>query len=205
MRYPTYEELMEKETTASKIRECALTVCPPARPKRCACQKYDRPIVCATKEKRSGRTRCLKFKPANIDYLQRFAGKDGKDYSFAWNKDLRKYVIYKNNKAMQKFSMASISYAYDIWWELADKLSKDPRRKEARIEPKPISVVPTVTPLTDDEQALFSDILTTTPMHIDEITIASQLSPGKVSSSLLTLELKGLIKRLPGAYFVRRT
>lgn len=130
MRYPTYEELMEKETAAGKTRECALTVCPPARPKRCACQKYDRPIVCAQKERQDKRTRCLRFKPANIDYLQRFDGRDGNAYAFAWNKDLRKYVIYQNNRTIQKFSMNSISYAYSVYWELADKLSKEPRRRQ---------------------------------------------------------------------------
>ena len=75
--------------------------------------------------------------------------------------------------------------------------------KDVLLETRPISVAPTATPLTAVEQDVLS-VMANTPMHIDEIVIAAQLPTGKVSSTLLTLELKDLIKRLPGAYFVRK-
>jgi len=212
MRYPTYEELMEKETTGGKIRECAITTCPPERPKRCTCTMYDRPIVCAQKKKYDGVTRCAKFKTANIDKLNRFPGKDGNEYTFAWNKDERKYIIYKNNKVMQKFAMANLSYGLGIFWELADELSKEPRGKksvapavtEKPVKKEPARVVPTIIPTESDvDQDAVLRTLMAEPTHINEIVVATQLPVGKVTSALLMLELEGLIKRLPGAYFVR--
>lgn len=213
MRYPTYEELMEKETTGGKIRECAITTCPPERPKRCTCTMYDRPIVCAQKKKYDGVTRCAKFKTANIDKLNRFPGKDGNEYTFAWNKDERKYIIYKNNKVMQKFAMANLSYGLGIFWELADELSKEPRRKKSvapMVAKKPVKKEPAVervvvpiipTKESDVVEDAVLRTLTAEPTHINEIVVATKLPVGKVMSALLALELEGLIKRLPGAYF----
>jgi len=41
------------------------------------------------------------------------------------------------------------------------------------------------------------------PVHIDELARKLSLSPGKLSSLLLQLELKGSIRQLPGNFFTR--
>jgi len=57
-------------------------------------------------------------------------------------------------------------------------------------------------PLTDEERSVF-DTVTVEPKHIDAIMAASGRSPGRLRGVLTTLELKGLVKQLPGKYFVR--
>jgi DNA processing protein len=57
-------------------------------------------------------------------------------------------------------------------------------------------------PLTEGERSVF-DAVTSEPKHIDSIMAAIGRAPGKVSGILINLELKGLVKQLPGKYFVR--
>jgi len=57
-------------------------------------------------------------------------------------------------------------------------------------------------PLTDEERTVY-DSVTGEPKHIDAIMAASGKAPGRLSGVLTTLELKGLVKQLPGKYFVR--
>jgi DNA processing protein len=57
--------------------------------------------------------------------------------------------------------------------------------------------------LTEEEEILYK-LLGETPLHIDAIIRESQLDPGKVSSLLLNLELKGLISQWPGKCFSKK-
>jgi DNA processing protein len=57
--------------------------------------------------------------------------------------------------------------------------------------------------LTEEEEVLYR-LLGETPSHIDAIIRESQLDPGKVSSLLLNLELKGLISQWPGKCFTKK-
>jgi len=57
--------------------------------------------------------------------------------------------------------------------------------------------------LTEEEKILYK-LLGETPLHIDAIIRESQLDPGKVSSLLLNLELKGLIAQWPGKCFSKK-
>ena len=57
--------------------------------------------------------------------------------------------------------------------------------------------------LTGEEEILYK-LLGETPLHIDAIIRESQLDPGKVSSLLLNLELKGLISQWPGKCFSKK-
>jgi len=57
-------------------------------------------------------------------------------------------------------------------------------------------------PLTDQERSVFG-VVTAEPKHIDAIMAESGSAPGRLSGVLTTLELKGLVKQLPGKYFVR--
>ena len=57
-------------------------------------------------------------------------------------------------------------------------------------------------PLTPGEASVFKTVADE-PKHIDVIMAESGSAPGKLSGVLITLELKGLVKQLPGKYFVR--
>lgn len=57
--------------------------------------------------------------------------------------------------------------------------------------------------LTEEEKILYK-LLGEAPLHIDAIIRESQLDPGKVSSLLLNLELKGLISQWPGKCFTKK-
>ena len=57
--------------------------------------------------------------------------------------------------------------------------------------------------LSDDEQKIF-DCLTKDPIHIDEIITASNSSAGLAQSSIIALQIKGLIKQLPGNLYIRK-
>ena len=62
------------------------------------------------------------------------------------------------------------------------------------------------TPVPDlvGEEEILYKLLGETPLHIDAIIRESQLDPGKVSSLLLDLELKGLISQWPGKCFSKK-
>ncbi len=57
--------------------------------------------------------------------------------------------------------------------------------------------------LAGGEKVLYG-LLGETPLHIDAIIRESQMDPGKVSSLLLNLELKGLISQWPGKCFSKK-
>ena len=57
--------------------------------------------------------------------------------------------------------------------------------------------------LTSDEKVVFSAIDSPTS-HIDQIVRAAQLPINRVSSILLTLELKGIVEQLPGKQFAKK-
>ena len=62
---------------------------------------------------------------------------------------------------------------------------------------------PAVLSLTEPEKTLYG-LLGETPSHIDAIIRESRLDPGRVSSLLLNLELKGLISQWPGKCFSKK-
>ncbi len=73
-------------------------------------------------------------------------------------------------------------------------------RREKETTPK---VEAPVLHLPKEEEVLYR-LLGETPLHIDAIIRESQLDPGKVSSLLLNLELKGLISQWPGKCFTKK-
>lgn len=136
--------------------------------------------------------------------INKFQGHPYNKYDFKiiveYNNGLWNHLIQriKSESAVHnREAVIKDDYAYT-----AAKIISKPR--VAKQTPTTISVAQTATPLTSTEQSVLS-VMANTPMHIDEIVTASQLPTGKVSASLLMLELNDLIKRLPGAYFIRRT
>lgn len=57
--------------------------------------------------------------------------------------------------------------------------------------------------LTEDERKVYKAI-TDEPVYIDDILGSSGIDAGKVSKALLALELKDLIKEMPGKQFIRK-
>ena len=56
--------------------------------------------------------------------------------------------------------------------------------------------------LTDDERKVYK-ILDDDPLYIDDVVRESKVAPGLISKVILSLEIKKLIKELPGKQFVR--
>jgi DNA processing protein len=75
----------------------------------------------------------------------------------------------------------------------------------ARIGPNKdeLTDIPSRAPYMDETETKVYEIIGHYPMHIDEIARHGEMSASAVSSVLMKLELKGIIKQLPGKIFVR--
>ena len=58
--------------------------------------------------------------------------------------------------------------------------------------------------LSEPEQAVFKLLSTDTPLQIDTLAEDTKLSITQLTSALLSLEMRELIRALPGMCFVRR-
>ncbi|PYS34809.1 MAG: hypothetical protein DMF75_05415 [Acidobacteria bacterium] len=58
--------------------------------------------------------------------------------------------------------------------------------------------------LSDHERAIFKLLSTDTPQQIDALVESTKLSIPQLTSALLTLEMRELIRALPGKCFVRK-
>lgn len=61
----------------------------------------------------------------------------------------------------------------------------------------------TVTDIMDEAETALYNIIGDYPVHIDQITRDGNMEPGEASSLLMKMELKGVIRQLPGKMFVR--
>jgi DNA processing protein len=71
---------------------------------------------------------------------------------------------------------------------------------EAKLPPE--TVARPLPPLSDEERRVY-EAIDATETSIDDISTKSELPSAAVSSTLLQLELKRLVKQLPGKYFVK--
>ncbi len=69
-------------------------------------------------------------------------------------------------------------------------------------KPSPEAAARSLPPLTDEERQVY-DAINPSETPIDQIAATCGLPSGTVSSTLLRLELKRLVKQLPGKYFVK--
>lgn len=53
-------------------------------------------------------------------------------------------------------------------------------------------------------EKLIYDCLNKEPLHVDQIIAETDLAPGSINGSLISLSLKGLVKQLPGSFFIKR-
>lgn len=58
-------------------------------------------------------------------------------------------------------------------------------------------------PLMDESEKAIYDLIGDYPIHIDQITKQGNLEPSETSSLLMSMELKGIIRQIPGKLFVR--
>lgn len=93
-----------------------------------------------------------------------------------------------------------VEHAEDILNALPLEIS----RELGQVQPElPFKETPPLSPpLTAEEQQVLACI-DTHPIHIDTITIRSQLPSSKVSATLMILEMKNLIRQLTGKMFLR--
>lgn len=57
-------------------------------------------------------------------------------------------------------------------------------------------------PLSDKEKRIY-EALTSEPKHIDKVAAECRCTPGMTGSLLTALELKGLVRQMPGKYFIK--
>jgi predicted Rossmann fold nucleotide-binding protein DprA/Smf involved in DNA uptake len=60
-----------------------------------------------------------------------------------------------------------------------------------------------ILPLAGDEKLVY-EILSDEPMYIDEISQSVNIAPGTLSRILLELQLKKIVKALPGGNYVKQ-
>jgi len=53
-------------------------------------------------------------------------------------------------------------------------------------------------------EKMIYDCLSKEPLHIEDIISEADLSPGSINAGLVSLQLKGLVKQLPGSLFLRK-
>jgi predicted Rossmann fold nucleotide-binding protein DprA/Smf involved in DNA uptake len=58
--------------------------------------------------------------------------------------------------------------------------------------------------LSESERAVWKLLSTDEAVHIDALTVESGLGMGQLTSALLGLEMRELIKQLPGRSFVKK-
>src|SRR5262252_3101265 len=87
--------------------------------------------------------------------------------------------------------------------EIAAQLLPPPGRKKKKGElVDQLQLTPA--DLNDDERTLFRVLTTDTPQQIDTLAEVTRLSITQLTSALLTLEMRELIRALPGKCFVRK-
>lgn len=92
-----------------------------------------------------------------------------------------------------------IERADDILHELSLAISHELKDLQPEL---PLEAKESSPALTGDEQRIYT-LMSNQPMHIDEITVQSQLPSGKVSAILMMLEMKNVIRQLSGKMFIR--
>jgi DNA processing protein len=69
------------------------------------------------------------------------------------------------------------------------------------LEPRKTSAHPKEQPVLSAEERKIAKALSKSPMHADLIGLETNVSQGKLMSFLLAMEIKGVIKQLPGKRF----
>jgi len=85
--------------------------------------------------------------------------------------------------------------------QLRDHVTETASEAAREVEQRPSHLASRKLP--QDERRIY-DCLDSEPVHIEQIIHCCGLAAGRVSAALVALQLKGLVKQLPGSLFVRR-
>lgn len=113
----------------------------------------------------------------------------------------------KGTHSLIKEGAKLVETSEDIMEELAPVLERYSR--DIDIEPKlekslePVSDEPHPRPRLNEEERMIYDSLSEEPSHIDEVVGRTNLPPSQVLSTLTKLQIRRLVKELPGKMFVR--
>ena len=90
-----------------------------------------------------------------------------------------------------------VENAQDVLEEIAGAVFLNNAQNEIRPRPanEPIELTP-------EENVVYRN-LDPYPIHIDDLGRKTAMAPGKLSSLLLALELKGIVEQLPGKFFTK--
>ena len=102
-------------------------------------------------------------------------------------------------KLVQQWQDVASEFPPDIAAEL---LPPVPRKSKEGNAVKQLSLVPV--DLTSSEQTLFKLLSADEPLHIDDLAELSKLSISELTNALLGLEMRELVRQLPGKRFVRK-
>jgi len=83
-----------------------------------------------------------------------------------------------------------------------EELGEAGQTLQASVEAEEPQPAPERTALNDDEKRIFQ-LLDREEKSIEVIASASGQSPARVASTLITLQLKGLARQMPGSLFIR--
>jgi DNA processing protein len=91
------------------------------------------------------------------------------------------------------------------WEDVIDELPTEIRAQLVPVETTPVPQSASLwqESLTTTQKTLYGLLSTDQPRHVDELLEASGLNSSEVLATLLELEMKGLIRQMPGKYFVR--
>ncbi len=103
-----------------------------------------------------------------------------------------------NNLIKQGAKM--ITCVEDVIEDLAEAFIKKSDEEEKAEESE---IIPEIS--LNDEQSKVCQSLKSTPLYIDDVAALSGIQPFKLSTILLQLEMKGLIKQLPGKHYVKQS
>ena len=90
----------------------------------------------------------------------------------------------------------------DILEDILPQIEKAPPPAIASVK-SAIAIEPPITAKLNAIEQIIIDFISTNNLHVDEIIAATELAPAEVLSSLMSLELKGIIKQHPGKFFTR--
>lgn len=103
-------------------------------------------------------------------------------------------------KLVQQWQDIATELPPDIAARLLPPATKKKSKEESLVEQ--LSLVPEG--LSVSEHAIFKLLTTDSPTHIDALAEASKLSISELTGALLALEMRDLIRQLPGKCFVRK-
>lgn len=117
---------------------------------------------------------------------------------FAVPGDIRSKQSLGTNELIKKGAAKLITKASDIIEELESKLNFNSGKNISKDSVKEIKTEN----LSENESKIY-EVLSNEPVHIDKINEITGLSISDCLVNLLTLEFKGIVKQLPGKYFVK--